>query len=89
METSESLIQFPCDYVFKAVGSEDADGAFLRAVHRAVSDIVPVPLDALKCRSSSQGNYLAVSVLVRLHNMQQVHDIYAALRGVNNLKFLL
>ncbi|BCA79527.1 DUF493 domain-containing protein [Desulfuromonas sp. AOP6] len=89
MDSSDSLIQFPCDYVFKAIGSEGADGSFLRAVHRAVSDIVPVPLDALKCRPSSRGSYLAVSVLVRLHNMQQVHDIYAALRGVEGLKFLL
>lgn len=89
MESSDSLMQFPCDYVFKAVGSEEIDGGFLRAVHGVVSDIVPVPLDALKCRSSSQGNYLAVSILVRLHNMQQVHDIYAALRGVPGLRFLL
>jgi len=89
MDTSDSLIQFPCDYLFKAVGSDEGEGAFLRAVHRAVSEVVPVPIDSIKCRPSSQGNYLAVSVLVRLYNMEQVHNIYAALRGVEGLKFLL
>ena len=89
MDTSDSLIQFPCDYLFKAVGSDEREGAFLRAVHRAVSEVVPVPIDSIKCRPSSQGNYLAVSVLVRLYNMEQVHSIYASLRGVEGLKFLL
>ncbi|MCP3178104.1 MAG: YbeD family protein [Desulfuromonadales bacterium] len=89
MDTSDSLIQFPCDYLFKAVGSDEGEGAFLRAVHRAVSEVVPVPIDSIKCRPSSQGNYLAVSVLVRLYNMEQVHSIYASLRGVAGLKFLL
>ena len=89
MENLDSLLEFPCDYIFKAVGSDTVKGLFSSSVHSAVSSVVPVPLDSIKCRSSSQGNYLAVSVLVRLYNMDQVKSIYAALREVEGLKFLL
>jgi len=86
---ADSLIDFPCDYLFKAVGDDTLKGVFSRSVHAAVSSVVPVAMDAVKCRFSAQGNYVAVSVVVRLHNMQQVRDIYSALREIEGMKYLL
>ena len=71
------------------MGDDSAKGVFSHSVHTAVSSVVPVSMDAVKCRFSAQGNYVAVSVVVRLHNMQQVKDIYSALRDVDGLRFLL
>jgi hypothetical protein len=83
------LMEFPCDYLFKAFGPAAAEDGFERAVHRAVCSIVPVPLDAVRPRTSSGGQYLCVTVLVRVHAFAQIEAIYAALRQVENLKFLL
>lgn len=80
-------IEFPCDHVFKAFGPND--GEFAAAVRLAVASVTPVPADAMKVRASSGGRHQSVSVLVRLHNLQQLHGIYAALKEVPRLSYLL
>jgi putative lipoic acid-binding regulatory protein len=86
---SEELLTFPCDHVFKAFGADDGTGRFLQRVKASVCEVVPVSGDAIKARRSSQGAYLCVSVIVRLSNFEQLSRIYAALRGVEGLKYLL
>lgn len=83
------LLEFPCDYVFKAFGDTDADGDYAAAVYRAVNSVMPVALDALHSRRSAQGRYLCVSVLIRAEAFSQIEAIYAALRTVEGTKFLL
>jgi len=85
----ESLVEFPCDYLFKVFGPAAPDAEFAARVRRGVEKTVPVPLDAMKTRLSSRGAYVAVSVLVRLHNFQQLTDIYADLRRLDGLRYLL
>lgn len=85
----EELLEFPCDYQFKAMGPNDEHGDFFRAVHAAVTSVVPVPLDAVKARPSSKGTFQSVTVLVRAHNVDQIKAIYAALHRVPDLKYLL
>ena len=83
----EELLTFPCDYMFKAFGPNDA--AFPEAVKNAIGSVLPVPLDALRVRPSAENSYLCVSVVVRLQNMAQLRAIYAALQRVKDLKYLL
>jgi len=83
----EDLLEFPCDYQFKAVGMSGE--AFKQAVVAAVDRHVPVCLDVVRCRPSGQGTYQSVSVLVTLHNYQQLTAIYAEMRRVSGLKMLL
>jgi putative lipoic acid-binding regulatory protein len=85
----EELLEFPCDYLFKAFGANDPDGAFQQAVRAAVESVTPVPLDAVKLSRSTAGTYLCVTVMVRLHNFQQLEAIYTSLRRVEGLKYLL
>lgn len=81
-------LTFPCEYVFKAFGPGASPG-FAAAVRQAVATVVPVPLDAVKIRNSSQGKYQAVSVVLIMHNLEQVHGIYQALKRVPDLQYLL
>jgi uncharacterized protein len=85
----EELLEFPCDYLFKAFGANDPDGIFLQAVRFAISMVTPVPLDTIKLSKSANGTYLCVTVVVRLRNFQQLEAIYASLRRVEGLKYLL
>lgn len=83
----ETLIEFPCDYHFKAFGPNDAD--FVAAVRRAAGEVLPIPLDCIKTRPSGQGSYQCVTVLARVHNADQIRGIYAALHRIETLKYLL
>lgn len=83
----EELFQFPCDYMFKAFGPNE--DSFSEAVRSAVDTVVSAPLDAVRVRPSAEGSYICVTVLVRLHNFSQVEAVYAALRQVQGLKYLL
>ena len=85
----DELLDFPCDYEFKAFGQADREQSFLNAVQEAVGRTVPVSRHALRIRHSSGGKYLCVTVLVRLHNSDQLKTIYQSLRQVEDLKYLL
>jgi putative lipoic acid-binding regulatory protein len=83
------LLEFPCDYQFKAFGPRDEDDSFVLAVREAVSSVVPVPGDGVRTRSSSRGTYICATIVVRLHNADQVQAIYASLRRIESLRYLL
>ena len=85
--TAEELLEFPCHYQFKAMGL--AGDRFKTAIVVAIEKYVTVPTDAVKCRPSGKGTYQAISVLVTLHNYQQLTDIYAEINLVADLKMLI
>jgi len=85
----EELLEFPCDYLFKAFGPNDPDGFFAQSVRSAVAAVVPVSVDAVKLNRSANETYLCVTVLVRLYNYGQLAAIYNALRQVEGLRYLL
>lgn len=85
----QELVTFPCHFEFKAFGPNDDDEAFLGKVRSAVSNVVPVSRQAMKVRPSSAGKYQCVSVVVTLQNRQQLEAVYAAIRTIDDLKYLL
>lgn len=85
----QDLIQFPCDYLFKAFGPSDPDGLFADRVQVAVSRVVPLDRDAMRVRHSGQDTYVCVTAVVRLENFEQLSAVYAELRQVDGLRFLL
>jgi putative lipoic acid-binding regulatory protein len=85
----DELIDFPCNYEFKAFAFADDDEYFIKAVRAAVTTVMPVPRDAMRTRYSSGGRYQCVTILVHLQNSQQLKSIYSALRSVDGLKYLL
>ncbi len=86
-ESPLDLLEFPCDYEFKAFGPNDA--AFTVAVKEAVGRVQAVSRHALRERASRQGTYRCVTVLVRLQSRDQLEAIYRALRGIEGLRYLL
>lgn len=83
----EDLLEYPCQYQFKAVGA--AGEVFKNSIYSAVSQHAVVAMDAVHSRASGKGNYQSVSVLVTLHSYQQLINIYAEMRKVADLKMLL
>lgn len=85
--SSPELIEFPCDFEFKAFGPNDE--AFKLAVTEAVASVQPVSRHALRERSSGNGSYRCVTVLLRIESRDHLHAVYRQLRSVERLRFLL
>lgn len=82
------LLTFPCHYEFKVFGAAD-DVQFVDAVLGAVGRVIAVGRDAARTRLSSGGRYQCVTVLARLENSAQLSAVYAMLRDVKGLAYLL
>lgn len=83
----DELVEFPCDYIFKAFGPSDE--TFVASVRSAIGKTVSVPLDGMKVRASSKGEHQCVSVVVPLQNGEQLKTIYRDLQQIAELKYLL
>ena len=85
----KGLIEFPCHFEFKAFGPGAPESSFQEDVLAAVCRVVPVSRQAMKTRPSSAGTYQCVTVLVTLHNRAQLEAVYASMRKIDGLKYLL
>lgn len=83
----DELVKFPCDYIFKAFGPNTE--TFVDSVRSTINTTVFAPLDAIKVRPSSKGEYQCVTVVVRLQNIEQLKTIYHDLQQLAELKYLL
>ena len=88
-DSSQGLMEFPCHFEFKAFGPGGEDSSFFSQVESAVSNVVQVSRQAMKTRPSSAGKYQCVSVLVTLQSRAQMEEVYAELRKIDGLKYLL
>lgn len=83
----ESLLDFPCHYQFKAIGT--AGDLFFQSVVQAVSVHATVSEDAVRTQPSRRGNYQSVSVVLTIYNADQLTAIYSELKKLSGLKMLL
>ncbi|MGB6006703.1 DUF493 family protein [Castellaniella sp.] len=76
----DSLIQYPCDFPIKVMGR--ALDAFLPAMADLVRGFDPdFDPASIEVRPSSSGNYLGLTLTVRVHSREQLDDLYRALHG--------
>ncbi len=81
------LLEFPCDYQFKAIGA--AGERFRRDVCTVVSRHADAANEAVNWQESRHGNYQSVSLRVTLQSYEQMTLIYAELKTLDGLKMLL
>lgn len=88
-EQPQELIKFPCHFEFKAFGPGGDDSRFDDQVLAAVSSVVQASRQAMRIRPSSGGKYQCVTVLVTLQNRPQLEAVYAAIKEIEGLKYIL
>lgn len=88
-EQPQELIEFPCHFEFKAFGPGGDDSRFDDQVLAAVSTVVQASRQAMRIRPSSGGKYQCVTVLVTLQNRTQLEAVYAAIKEIEGLKYIL
>jgi len=87
--TDKALLEFPCHFEFKAFGPGAPEHPFPDNVLNAVSEVVYVTRQAMKTRPSSGGKYQCVTVLVALQSREQLEAVYASMRKIDGLRYLL
>lgn len=83
------LLEFPCDYLFKAFCAQESVTTFRESIKIAVNTVVPCADDAIKERQSSKGNYSCVTAVVRLESRLQLESINGAIRKIDELMFMI
>jgi uncharacterized protein len=74
----DSLLKFPTDFPIKAMGRS---GSNVRALALAIVEkhVGKLAEDAVRERTSTDGNFLAVTFMVRAENRVQLDEIYREL----------
>ena len=86
--TDKALLTFPCEFPIKVVGRHDGD---VRAVTQAIIERHAGPVDesAVRTRSSTDGNFLAVTYMVKAGSREQLDAIYRELTACKSVLMTL
>lgn len=87
-ELLESVHQFPCQFIFKAVGQ--AQGDFASTVIETVRDALQLEFDPpYETRETPAGRHVAVTVTPWVNSADEVLFVYERIRQVPGLVLLL
>lgn len=88
MQTTETLLQFPCDFPIKVMGKNVPE--FSQTVCDLIClhapDFDPAKLEI---RASSKANYIGLTATIRAQSREQVDALYLALTGHPLVKIVL
>jgi uncharacterized protein len=85
---SESLLEFPCDFPLKVMGRNEAG---FREVAVALVETHAGPLEdaRVSARASRDGNFLALTIMLRAESQDQLDAIYEALSAHDQVLIVL
>jgi putative lipoic acid-binding regulatory protein len=86
--SSETLLEFPGEFPIKVMGRRDGD---LRALTQAIIERHTGPLvdSSVRTRTSGDGNFIALTYLVRADSSSQLDDIYRELTACKSVLMAL
>lgn len=86
--SDDTLLEFPCDFPLKVMGRKADDFAAL-VVGLVESHAGPAPELRVSERLSRDGNFVALTVVVRAHSKSQLDAIYADLSAHERVLMVL
>ena len=86
--SDETLQEFPSDFPIKVMGRQDSN---LRALTQAIIErhAGPVVDASVRTRTSADGNFLALTYMVRASSRKQLDDIYRELTACKSVLMAL
>lgn len=87
-EQQETLFEFPCEFPIKAMGKTcpELECAVVEIMNRHVPDLGE---GAIRMRPSSNGNYTAITVVIRAQSKDQLDSIYMELTACEHVTFAI
>jgi putative lipoic acid-binding regulatory protein len=86
--SDDTLLEFPCDFPLKVMGRKADDFAAL-VVELVESHAGPVPAARVSERLSRDGNFVALTVLVRADSKSRLDAIYTELSAHERVLMVL
>ncbi len=88
MASSESLIEFPCEFPLKVMGlsGQDFDTLVVEIVRRHVTEIDD---GAVRVKPSREGKFVSLTVTVWVETKQQLEGLYTELSGHERVLMVL
>ena len=85
----DELVEFPCNFCFKAVGKAAADFAstMVERVQKALGRTIEA--SATSVRQSAGGNYECVTMNLWVTSGAEIYEVYEAMRADARVKYLL
>jgi putative lipoic acid-binding regulatory protein len=86
--SDETLLEFPSDFPIKVMGRHDSN---LRALTQAIVERHAGPLveASVRTRTSGDGNFVALTYVVRASSREQLDDIYRELTACKSVLMAL
>ena len=86
--SDETLLKFPTDFPIKVMGRHDSN---LRALTQAIIERHTGPLvdSSVRTRTSGDGNFLALTYMIRASSREQLDDIYRELTACKSVLMAL
>ena len=86
--SDETLLEFPSDFPIKVMGRHDSN---LRALTQTIIERHAGPLadSSVRTRTSGDGNFLALTYMVRASSRKQLDDIYRELTACKSVLMAL
>jgi len=86
--SDETLQEFPSDFPIKVMGRHDGN---LRTLTQAIIERHAGPLaeSSVRTRTSGDGNFLALTYMVRASSREQLDDIYRELTACKSVLMAL
>jgi putative lipoic acid-binding regulatory protein len=76
--SDETLLEFPCDFPVKVMGRE-ADDFQAMVLELLAPHTGPIPAEKVSRRLSRDGNFLALTIVLRAESKDQLDAVYEAL----------
>ena len=83
----EDLLQFPCEFTFRAVG--DTGPTVEAAARAAVAVTLGRPVGRVEQQPSRKGNYLVLRLTAVVLSADEIRAVYAALDGVDGIRMVM
>lgn len=79
---------FPCDFPIKAMGADKDD--FQQRVYQCVKQLAPeVSRESMQLKTSKNGKYISVTVLVYAQSREHLINIYQDIRQLDGVVWTL
>jgi putative lipoic acid-binding regulatory protein len=86
--TEDTLLEFPCDFPIKIMGRHEEDFPAL-VLELLAPHTGPVAADRVSQRLSRDGNFLALTVVLRAESKAQLDAVYETLSGHERVLMVL
>lgn len=88
MTDKNSLLEFPCNFPLKIIGTNTPD--FLKDIIQIILKHFPeTPDTGITYQESQQGNYLAITATIYVHDQPSLDALYQELTKHPDIKMVL